>query len=98
MAETAESGTRSRVHLGTTTDLAAMRETVVARGLPARLRANGFGVLGLTQSLGDLVATVVVGVLWSLVSPTVAFCYAAAWMLASVAASGLLRPQEPAKT
>lgn len=72
--------------------------TVVARGLPARLRANGFGVLGLTQSLGDLVATVVVGVLWSLVSPTVAFCYAAAWMLASVAASGLLRPQEPAKT
>ncbi|XAS77157.1 MFS transporter [Dermatophilaceae bacterium Sec6.4] len=70
--------------------------TVVARGLPARLRANGFGVLGLTQSLGDLVATVVVGVLWSLVSPTVAFCYAAAWMLASLAASGLLHPRAPA--
>lgn len=68
--------------------------TVIARGLPARLRANGFGVLGLTQSLGDLAATVTVGVLWSLTSPTVAFCYAAAWMLASVTASGLLRPRE----
>ncbi|MDQ2796619.1 MAG: MFS transporter [Actinomycetota bacterium] len=72
--------------------------TVVARGLPVQLRANGFGVLGLTQSLGDLVATVTVGVLWSLVSPTVAFSYAAAWMLASVAASGLLHPPEQAKT
>lgn len=65
--------------------------TVVARGLPAHLRANGFGVLGLTQALGDLAATLVVGLVWSFVSRTVAFGYAAAWMAASVAASGLLR-------
>ena len=51
--------------------------TVVARGLPAHLRSNGFGVLGLTQSAGDLGATVVAGVLWSLVSPVLAFGYAA---------------------
>ena len=68
--------------------------TVVARGLPDRLRANGFGVLGLTQAFGDLGATVVAGLLWSLVSPTVAFGYAAAWMAASVVASRLLRTQE----
>jgi len=66
--------------------------TVVARGLPDHLRSNGFGVLGLTQALGDLGSTVVAGVLWSLVSPTVAFCYLTAWMLASLLASGLLRP------
>ena len=64
--------------------------TVVARGLPDDLRSNGFGVLGLTQSLGDLGATVVAGLLWSFFSPAVAFGYAAAWMLASVAAGGLL--------
>jgi MFS family permease len=65
--------------------------TVVARGLPDHLRSNGFGVLGLTQALGDLGSTVVAGALWSLASPVVAFCYLAAWMAASVVASGLLR-------
>lgn len=66
--------------------------TVVAQGLPERLRSNGFGVLGLTQSVGDLGSTVVAGLLWSLVSPAVAFGYVAAWMAASVIASGMLRP------
>jgi len=70
--------------------------TVIAKGLPDRLRANGFGVLGLTQAFGDLGATLVAGVLWSLVSPTVAFFYAAAWMAGSVLASGLLAPKPAA--
>lgn len=67
--------------------------TLVTRGLPDHLRGNGFGVLGLTQALGDLGATLVAGLLWSLVSPMVAFGYAAAWMAASLLASGLLRPR-----
>lgn len=67
--------------------------TVVARGLPDHLRSNGFGVLGLSQALGDLGSTVVAGLLWSLVSPAAAFGYLAAWTLASVVASGLLRPR-----
>lgn len=67
--------------------------TVVARGLPERLRGNGFGVLGLTQAIGDLGATLVAGLLWSLVSPGVAFGYAAAWMLASLLCTGLLTPR-----
>jgi MFS family permease len=64
--------------------------TVVARGLPDRLRSNGFGVLGLTQALGDLGSTLVAGLLWALLSPAVAFGYVAAWMAASLIASGLL--------
>ncbi|HET7174015.1 MAG TPA: MFS transporter [Nocardioidaceae bacterium] len=63
----------------------------VALMLPDRLRGNGFGVLGLVQSMGDLGATVVAGVLWATVSATAAFVYAAAWMAASLLSSGLLR-------
>jgi len=65
--------------------------TLVAQMLPDRLRGNGFGVLGLVQSLGDLASSVVVGVLWTFFSATVGFAYAAAWMLASVVCSRLLR-------
>lgn len=72
--------------------------TVIAKALPDRLRANGFGVLGLTQAFGDLGATLVAGLLWSLLSPAVAFGYAAAWMVASAAASGLLRNSTPTAT
>jgi dipeptide/tripeptide permease len=66
--------------------------TVVAQLLPDRLRGSGFGVLGLVQSLGDLGSSAAVGVLWSLVSPQLAFAYAAVWMIASVAAGGLTGP------
>ena len=71
---------------------------VVSAALPERLRSNGLGVLGLTQALGDLGATVVAGVLWSLTSPAVAFGYAAAWMAASLIAVGVQasRSAEPA--
>jgi MFS family permease len=65
--------------------------STVALILPDRLRANGFGVLGLVQSFGDLGATVVAGALWAALSPTVAFIYAAAWMTASLLAAGMLR-------
>jgi MFS family permease len=64
---------------------------VVAQLLPDRLRGSGFGVLGAVQATGDVVATVVAGLLYTLVSPAVAFGYAAAWMLAAAIASGTLR-------
>ncbi|MBV8347270.1 MAG: MFS transporter [Mycolicibacterium sp.] len=68
------------------------QSAVVSQLLPDRLRGSGFGLLGAVQATGDLVATVTAGLLYTLVSPTVAFTYAAAWMLAAVLASGLLRP------
>lgn len=64
---------------------------VVSQLLPDRLRGSGFGVLGAVQAMGDLVATVVAGVLYTVVAPWVAFGYAAAWMVAAVIASGMLR-------
>jgi MFS family permease len=68
------------------------QSAVVSQLLPDRLRGSGFGVLGAVQATGALVATVVAGVLYTVVSPAVAFGYAAAWMAVAVVASGMLRP------
>ncbi|HEY8718820.1 MFS transporter [Pengzhenrongella sp.] len=67
--------------------------TVVALMLPDHLRGNGYGVLGLVQSMGGLGASLIVGLLWAVVSPTLAFGYAAALMVAAVLAAGLIRPR-----
>lgn len=64
----------------------------VALGLPAALRPHAFGVLGLTQSAGDLAATVVAGLLWATLSPTIAFGYAGLWMLAALVTTATLSP------
>ena len=64
-----------------------VESTMVARQLPDALRGSGFGVLGLAQSLGDLGATLVAGLLWAVASPTVAFSYTAIWMVAALIAS-----------
>jgi hypothetical protein len=56
------------------------------------LRGTGFGVLGAVQAAGDLMATVVAGVLYTMASPAIAFGYAAVWMAFAVLASGMLRP------
>jgi MFS family permease len=66
------------------------QSALVAQLLPDRLRGSGFGVLGVVRAAGDLVATVVAGALYAAVSPAAAFIYAAAWMIAAVAASGML--------
>lgn len=68
------------------------QSAVVSRLLPDRLRGSGFGVLGAVQASGDVVATVVAGVLYTVASPAVAFGYAATWMAFALIASGMLRP------
>lgn len=65
--------------------------TTVAVLLPDRLRANGFGVLGLLQSLGDLGASLVVGLLWAGLGPGIGFGYATAWMGVAIVAVAVIR-------
>lgn len=60
---------------------------LVAQILPDRLRGSGFGVIGGIQAGGNLVGTVVAGILYTVISPTAAFVYAASWMALSAAAS-----------
>ncbi len=60
---------------------------LVAATVPARLRGSGFGLLGGVQSLGDFASSAAVGLLWTTVSPTAGFAYAAAWMAVAALAA-----------
>lgn len=62
--------------------------TLVARLLPDELRGSGFGALGAIQAVGDFASTVVVGILFVVVSARVGFAYAGAWMVLAVVATG----------
>jgi MFS family permease len=58
---------------------------LVARVLPDGLRGSGFGLLGGVQAFGGFASSAAIGLLWSAVSPTVGFLYAAGWMAVSLA-------------
>jgi hypothetical protein len=46
------------------------------------------------RAAGDIGSTVVAGLLWSLLSPTIAFGYVAAWMLLSVTTATMPRSHQ----
>ena len=58
--------------------------TVESRGI-------AYGVLGTVNGIGDLAASVIVGALWTAVSPSVAFAYATAAMVAGAVAIARVR-------
>lgn len=53
----------------------------VAAFAPESIRGSAFGLLATVQAIGNVAASVVAGLLYTLASPTVAFAYLAAWML-----------------
>jgi MFS family permease len=57
----------------------------VASLAPERYRGSAFGLLAAIQSFGNLAASGIAGVLWTLLSPGVAFAYLAAWMVIALA-------------
>jgi len=54
----------------------ALEKSLAADLLPAAARGSGFGVLATANGIGDLVSSVVVGALWSMVGPAAGFLYA----------------------
>ncbi len=60
----------------------------VASLSPAELRGSAFGLLAAVQSFGNLAASAIAGLLWTAVSPRVAFGYLVGWMV--LALVGLL--------
>ena len=60
----------------------------VAALAPVELRGSAFGLLAAVQSFGNLAASAIAGLLWTLASPRVAFAYLVAWMV--LALVGLL--------
>jgi MFS family permease len=57
------------------------QSAAVATLAPDRLRGSAFGLLATVQSVGNLIASSVAGLLWSAVSPGAAFVFLAAAML-----------------
>ncbi|MFD9334979.1 MFS transporter [Streptomyces sp. NPDC060028] len=64
------------------------QHSAVAALAPKDLRGSAFGMLPTVQSLGNLAASAIAGILWTAVSPTAAFTYLTAWM--GIALTGLL--------
>jgi MFS family permease len=54
----------------------AVEKSFAAELLPAQIRGSGFGVLATVNGIGDLISSVVVGVLWTSVSANAGFIYA----------------------
>jgi len=69
----------------------------VASMAPTQLRGSAFGLLATVQSVGNFAASGIAGLLWTLISPAVAFGYLTGWMI--LATAGLLavtrRPSRP---
>lgn len=59
----------------------------VADAAPEDIRGSAFGFLAAIQSFGNLVASGIAGLLWTLVSPLAVFLFAAGGMTVAVAAS-----------
>ncbi len=60
------------------------QHATVAALAPPEVRGSAFGLLAGVQSGGNLLASLIAGVLWTVVSPTAAFIYALACMLAAL--------------
>lgn len=58
-----------------------LESTITADFIPSTTRGIGMGVLGTVNGIGDFAASVLVGVLWSVVSPAAAFGASALLML-----------------
>lgn len=99
------SGTRSIATLGVLFVAVGASTALVETGESAHaaellhdsIRGRGFGLLGLVDGVGDLVSSVVVGVLFTVTEPAWGFVYAT--VLATLGALTLARsPHEPATT
>ncbi len=60
----------------------------VAIFAPDAIRGSAFGFLAATQSFGNLAASAIVGILYTVASPTVAFAYAATVMILALVVIG----------
>ena len=60
----------------------------VAQLAPTHLRGSAFGLQAALQSVGNLAASAIAGILWTAISPAAAFVYVAAWMV--IATIGLV--------
>jgi MFS family permease len=71
-----------------------LERAIAADFVPDNVRSTGFGVLATVNGVGDFVSSLVVGLLWSFVSPQVGFAYSLVLsIIGAVATYIALRPQ-----
>ena len=70
----------------------------VAIHAPADVRGSAFGLLAGIQSIGNLAASGIAGILWTALSPTWAFAYLTGWMLLAATTLALTNAAEHADT
>jgi hypothetical protein len=71
----------------------------VAAFAPQEIRGSAFGVLATVQAIGNVAASAIAGLLYTVASPTVAFAYLAVWMLIALATlAWAARPASGAST
>jgi len=84
------------VSVGASTGLVETAESArVAELLDPAILGRGFGLVGLVDGVGDLLSSVVVGVLFTVAAPAWAFAYAA---VLSVAGAAVLSAERPGRT
>ncbi|MFL5767743.1 MAG: MFS transporter [Actinomycetota bacterium] len=66
------------------------RGSYAAELLPDEVRGRGFGLIGLVDGVGDLVSSLVVGILWTVTAPAWGFVFAG--VLSTAGALALARP------
>lgn len=65
----------------------------VAAFAPPQIRGSAFGLLATVQAIGNVAASVIAGLLYTVASPAAAFAYLAAWMVIALAMLGwVIRP------
>ena len=69
------------------------QHSAVAGLAPLACRGSAFGLLAAVQSLGQLAASAVAGLLWTLVSPRVAFLYLSTWGVVALVLFARVRPR-----
>jgi hypothetical protein len=62
--------------------------SAVAAFAPTALRGSAFGLLATVQAVGNVAASAVAGLLYTVASPAVAFGYLAVWMLLALVLLG----------
>jgi len=60
----------------------------VAAFAPAEIRGSAFGLLATMQAIGNVAASAIAGLLYTVASPSVAFAYLAVWMLIALVTLG----------
>jgi hypothetical protein len=77
---------RGSWRLGWRSGVETAEHAAVAALAPVELRGSAFGLLAAVQSFGNLAASAIAGLLWTLASPQVAFGCLLAWMLLALIA------------